>query len=60
MDANKSVTASFALNTYSLTINATNGGVTQNPAQANYEQGTQVILPQYQIPDTTLLIGAAM
>ncbi len=50
MDANKSVTASFALNTYSLTINATNGSVTQNPAQANYEQGTQVILTA--IPNT--------
>ena len=44
MDGNKTITANFAINIYTLTINAENGSVTQNPVQANYEHGMQVEL----------------
>ena len=37
MDRNKTVTANFAINTYTLTTNATNGIVTKNPDQASYD-----------------------
>jgi len=44
MNSNKSVTASFAANTYTLTINATNGAVTKNPDKAGYAYGEVVTL----------------
>ena len=44
MDANKNITANFAINTYALTINATNGTVTQNPNQAVYDSNATVQL----------------
>ena len=44
MDANKTITANFAINMYSLTVNATNGTVTKNPDQAIYDHGTSVQL----------------
>ena len=44
MDGNKIVTAAFAINTYTLTVNAVNGNVTKNPDQVSYEHGTQVEL----------------
>ena len=37
MDRNKTITANFAINTYTLTTNATNGTVTKNPDQASYD-----------------------
>ncbi len=44
MDANKNITANFAINTYTLTINATNGTVTKNPDQATYDSAAVVQL----------------
>ncbi len=44
MDANKNITANFAINTYTLTVNATNGTVTKNPNQATYDSNTTVQL----------------
>ncbi len=44
MNGNKSITANFAINTYTLTVNATNGTVTKNPNQANYNYGSTVQL----------------
>jgi uncharacterized repeat protein (TIGR02543 family) len=44
MNSNKSVTASFAADTYTLTINATNGTVTRNPDKAGYAYGEVVTL----------------
>ena len=44
MDANKTITANFAINTYTLTINATNGTVTKNPNQATYDSNSTVQL----------------
>ncbi|MBI5476171.1 MAG: InlB B-repeat-containing protein, partial [Ignavibacteriales bacterium] len=44
MDANKNVTANFAINTYSLTVNASNGSVTKTPDQTSYDHGTTVNL----------------
>jgi uncharacterized repeat protein (TIGR02543 family) len=41
--ADISVTANFEINTYSLTVNATNGSVSKNPNQENYDYGTEVI-----------------
>src|SRR6185369_2682892 len=35
MDGNKSVTATFASQTYTLSVSGTNGSVTKNPDQAN-------------------------
>ncbi len=47
MDSNKTVTANFSLNTYTLTTQAnptTGGSVTKNPDQATYDHGTNVQL----------------
>jgi uncharacterized repeat protein (TIGR02543 family) len=44
MNANKTVMANFAINTYTLTVNATNGTVTKNPNQSTYNYGTSVQL----------------
>jgi uncharacterized repeat protein (TIGR02543 family) len=44
MDTNKTVTANFAVNTYTLTINATNGSVTRSPNKTTYNCGETVIL----------------
>ncbi|MBI3193169.1 MAG: InlB B-repeat-containing protein [Ignavibacteriae bacterium] len=44
MDSNKSITANFAMNTYTLTVNATNGSVAKNPDQASYNHGASVEL----------------
>ncbi len=44
MNANKNITANFAINTYTLTINATNGTVTKNPDQATYDSTAVVQL----------------
>ena len=42
--ANISATATFAINTYTLTVGAVNGTVTKNPDQATYNHGTAVQL----------------
>jgi uncharacterized repeat protein (TIGR02543 family) len=44
MDGNKSVTANFTINTYTLDITATNGSVAKTPDQASYNHGTTVTL----------------
>ncbi len=44
LSANRNLTANFALNTYTLTVNATNGTVTKAPDNANYNHGTTVQL----------------
>jgi uncharacterized repeat protein (TIGR02543 family) len=44
MDANMSVTASFALKTYGLTTTAINGYVTKDPDKASYYHGETVTL----------------
>ena len=44
MDADKSITATFAINTYTLTVNSTNGSVTKVPDQPSYDHGTNVTL----------------
>ncbi len=44
MDADKSVIAGFALNTYRLTATAVDGSVTKSPAQASYNHGETVTL----------------
>ena len=44
MNANKSVTANFTLNAYTLNITATNGSVVKNPSQTTYNHGTSVQL----------------
>ena len=44
MDGDKTIMANFALNTYTLTVNATNGTVTKAPDQASYEHGAVVQL----------------
>ncbi len=44
MDGNKSVTATFAINQYTLSITAPNGSVAKNPDLANYDYGTSVQL----------------
>ncbi|MHC4888393.1 MAG: InlB B-repeat-containing protein, partial [Planctomycetota bacterium] len=44
MDSNKSITANFAVDTYTLDITATNGSVTKTPDQASYGNGTTVTL----------------
>jgi uncharacterized repeat protein (TIGR02543 family) len=50
MNANKSVTARFTANTYTLTVAATNGSVTKNPDKASYSYGETVTLRA--VPDT--------
>ncbi|GEM_PF-756063 len=44
MDANKTITANFAIDTYTLTLLATNGTVTKNPDQATYDSNSTVQL----------------
>ena len=44
MDGDKSLTATYSLNTYTLTVNATNGTVTKLPDQTAYDHGTVVQL----------------
>ena len=44
MDGDKTVTATFAINTYSLIVNVENGSVATNPDQASYSHGTSVEL----------------
>ncbi|GEM_PF-1499529 len=44
MDEDKSVTAAFAANTYTLTTTAANGSVTRSPDQASYAHGEVVTL----------------
>ena len=50
MNTDKSVTASFALKTYSLTATAVNGEVTKSPDQASYNHGEKVTLEA--VPNT--------
>lgn len=42
--ADHTLEATFAINTYTLTVNATNGSVVKDPDQANYNHGTSVEL----------------
>jgi uncharacterized repeat protein (TIGR02543 family) len=44
MDRNKNITANFAINMYTLTVNVMNGTVTKNPDQATYIHNTIVQL----------------
>lgn len=44
MNGNKSVTAHFSINQYTLTISAVNGSVTRNPDSSTYDHGTTVTL----------------
>jgi uncharacterized repeat protein (TIGR02543 family) len=44
MNSNKSITANFAINTYSLNVTAVNGTVTKNPSQSAYDSNTTVQL----------------
>jgi uncharacterized repeat protein (TIGR02543 family) len=44
MNANKNITANFAITTYTLTITSVNGTVTKNPNQTSYNIGTNVTL----------------
>jgi len=44
MDGNKSVTAGFTINTYTLTLAATEGSVTKSPDKASYTHGESVTL----------------
>jgi hypothetical protein len=49
MDADKSVTANFAIKTFSLSITAENGSVAQSPSASSYDCGTEVSLTA--VPD---------
>jgi uncharacterized repeat protein (TIGR02543 family) len=51
--ANLSVTANFAINTYTLTISATNGSVAKNPDKDSYNYGSEVILTATAAPGYT-------
>lgn len=42
LSTNRSLVANFALNTYTLTVNATNGTVAKNPDQPRYNHGSTV------------------
>ncbi|MDM8522993.1 DUF1566 domain-containing protein [Desulfococcaceae bacterium HSG8] len=44
MNANKSVTANFAVRKYSVNVTANNGSVTKSPDQSSYDCGTTVLL----------------
>jgi formylglycine-generating enzyme required for sulfatase activity len=44
MDADKSISAGFAIKTYSLTVNAVGGSVTKKPDKASYNHGETVTL----------------
>ncbi|MHC4227385.1 MAG: InlB B-repeat-containing protein [Planctomycetota bacterium] len=50
MEADKSVTAGFAIKTYSLTTTAVDGSVTKSPDQAGYNHGETVTLEA--VPNT--------
>ena len=56
MNANKSVTASFTANTYSLTISAVNGSVTATPSKTTYSYGDVVTLQA--VPNTGYTFGS--
>ncbi|MBI3193338.1 MAG: T9SS type A sorting domain-containing protein [Ignavibacteriae bacterium] len=42
--ADHTISASFAINTYTLTVNASNGSVLKNPNQLLYDYGSSVVL----------------
>nr|ARM65356.1 putative ice-binding protein [uncultured bacterium] len=44
LTANRSFIANFVLNTYTLTVTATNGSVVKTPNQTTYNHGAQVVL----------------
>ena len=44
LSANRNLVANFAINTYSLTVNATDGTVAKNPDQVRYNHGSTVQL----------------
>ena len=44
LSANRSLVANFAINTYTLTVNATNGTVAKAPDQTTYNHGSTVTL----------------
>ena len=44
LSANRSLVANFALNTYTLTVNAVNGTVAKNPDSPRYNHGSTVVL----------------
>jgi uncharacterized repeat protein (TIGR02543 family) len=50
MNSNKSVTANFSINTYSLTVETGNGSVTKTPDKTTYNYGEQVTLQA--VPNT--------
>ena len=50
MDADKTVTANFSANSYTLTVSASNGSVTQTPDQTSYSHGETVTLEA--VPDS--------
>ncbi|MBN1867071.1 M6 family metalloprotease domain-containing protein [Candidatus Sumerlaeota bacterium] len=47
MNGDKSLTAVFAIDTHTLTANATNGSVTKNPDLSSYDYGSTVSLTAY-------------
>jgi hypothetical protein len=49
MDSDKSVTASFVINTYALSVTAVNGSVSKTPNKADYTHGETVTLEA--VPD---------
>jgi hypothetical protein len=56
MDGNKTVTASFAINTYTLNVTTIGlGTVTKNPNQPTYNHGTNVILTAIPGPTRSFL-----
>ena len=59
MDGDKSLSATYSLNTYTLTVNATNGTVTKLPDQTTYDHGTVVQLTAHLPPATTSSTGRA-
>lgn len=44
MTTNKNIVANYAINTYTLTVNAANGTVVKSPDQATYNYGSTVLL----------------
>ena len=59
MDGDKTLTATYSLNTYTLTVNATNGTVTKLPDQTTYDHGTVVQLTASPATATTSSTGRA-
>jgi uncharacterized repeat protein (TIGR02543 family) len=47
LNGNRTLVANFAINTYTLTVNATNGSVNKNPNQITYNYGSNVILTAF-------------